>query len=247
MLLHPESKAVYIKLNKYRKIIEEANITASFSVSEAYHTIPLIRSYEMGNQSLNEKKFVISSNIFRYTVDWGSGPIDYLKSRYIKPIILLDSKVLSESRIKQIAEPKIVIAGMTKEIRAFFDPNGNYVPGIPTILLTCIKTDPYLLLGLINSKLISYYFHIMYDSLSLSGGYLRIGGPQISSLPIPTSRMLADKLAIKISQIVNKVITEKELDKSTDTHGLEADIDKLVYQLYELTPEEIAIIENTNK
>jgi len=39
----------------------------------------------------------------------------------------------------------------------------------------------------------------------------------------------------------------KKQNPSADTTDLENQIDQLVYQLYELTEDEIAIIENSNK
>ena len=45
-----------------------------------------------------------------------------------------------------------------------------------------------------------------------------------------------------IGEKVDKIISLKSKGKETNT--LEQEIDKLVYQLYDLTDEEIAIIEN---
>ncbi|MFD1167176.1 hypothetical protein ACFQ2C_16355 [Sphingobacterium daejeonense] len=42
----------------------------------------------------------------------------------------------------------------------------------------------------------------------------------------------------------NQNLTKKSKDNATDTIALESQIDQLVYQLYELTEEEIKIIEN---
>jgi hypothetical protein len=42
---------------------------------------------------------------------------------------------------------------------------------------------------------------------------------------------------------VNQILTAKAADSTTDTLALESEIDKLVYELYGLTDEEIAIVE----
>ena len=39
----------------------------------------------------------------------------------------------------------------------------------------------------------------------------------------------------------------KQRDPAADTTALEREIDQLVYKLYELTPEEIAIVEGAQK
>jgi len=41
------------------------------------------------------------------------------------------------------------------------------------------------------------------------------------------------------------MLDQKRANPTTDTAALEAEIDQLVYQLYGLTPEEIAIVEGT--
>ena len=46
---------------------------------------------------------------------------------------------------------------------------------------------------------------------------------------------------------MDKNIEEKKQNPAADTTDLENQIDQLVYQLYELTEEEIAIVEGLNK
>jgi type II restriction/modification system DNA methylase subunit YeeA len=47
----------------------------------------------------------------------------------------------------------------------------------------------------------------------------------------------------EIAEIVDKILTLKKANPQADTSRLEREIDRLVYQLYELTDEEIAIVE----
>jgi type II restriction/modification system DNA methylase subunit YeeA len=54
---------------------------------------------------------------------------------------------------------------------------------------------------------------------------------------------IQQKLAVE--DIVNQIITAKRQNPNIVTNDLERKIDELVYQLYELTPEEIIIIENS--
>jgi adenine-specific DNA-methyltransferase len=44
-------------------------------------------------------------------------------------------------------------------------------------------------------------------------------------------------------ELVNKILTAKKQNPSADTTDLENQIDQLVYKLYDLTEEEIKIIE----
>lgn len=60
---------------------------------------------------------------------------------------------------------------------------------------------------------------------------------------IPISVRLADNQKT-LTALVDQILTAKATTDSTaDTSALEAEINKLVYTLYELTEEEIAIVE----
>ena len=43
--------------------------------------------------------------------------------------------------------------------------------------------------------------------------------------------------------LVDKILAAKQKDPNADTSALERQIDEMVYELYGLTPEEIAIVE----
>ena len=47
--------------------------------------------------------------------------------------------------------------------------------------------------------------------------------------------------------LVDQIIDSKRHDPEADTTALEREIDHLVYQLYDLTPEEIAVVEESTR
>ena len=51
----------------------------------------------------------------------------------------------------------------------------------------------------------------------------------------------------QIVDIVDKILTAKKANPQADTTALEAEIDRLVYELYDLTEEEIQIVEESVK
>jgi thiol-disulfide isomerase/thioredoxin len=57
------------------------------------------------------------------------------------------------------------------------------------------------------------------------------------------SIIVVDKNGNKVTDIVNEILSTKKQNPIADTTDLETQIDQLVYQLYELTEEEIKIIE----
>lgn len=65
----------------------------------------------------------------------------------------------------------------------------------------------------------------------------------LSNIPIPHITERNRQYSIEIEKLVEKIIDLKKSDQANDTKELEKKIDELVYQLYNLTPDEIAIIE----
>ena len=98
------------------------------------------------------------------------------------------------------------------------------------------------ILGLLNSNL---YFHWLYNRGKRKGEMLELYQKPLSEIPIPElDTQVKKELASQIESLIDEILTEKETNPEADTHLLEARIDKLVYQLYDLTEEEIKIIEN---
>ena len=96
------------------------------------------------------------------------------------------------------------------------------------------------ILGILNSKLTNTWFEYYYNTTKVSGNYFDLNGNQIGSIPIPTATKEQQK---EIITIVDKILAAKKQDSSADTTEWEKQIDQKVYELYRLTPEEIAIVE----
>ena len=99
------------------------------------------------------------------------------------------------------------------------------------------------LLAILNSKLLSFY--ALEKKIIITGDKKQ---PQMmikpfKTLPIAT---LPTKDQKSFVAIVDKILSAKEKNSKADTSELEKQIDKMVYKLYELTDDEIAIIENKN-
>lgn len=96
-----------------------------------------------------------------------------------------------------------------------------------------------LITALLNSKLIAYYFRLKHNEFD--GLFPKIKMYQLKKLPVITQKNTINQ------QIINKVkqiIQIKKRDSTLDTFPLEEQIDALIYQLYDLSKEEIANIEN---
>ncbi|MES2872421.1 MAG: TaqI-like C-terminal specificity domain-containing protein [Bacteroidota bacterium] len=94
------------------------------------------------------------------------------------------------------------------------------------------------ILGLLNSKLINWYYNNEFASTKTV--FTEIGARQISQLPFNISnKELSDLISDKVQHILNL----KEINAGNEVSHLEKEIDQLVYQLYNLTEEEIKIVE----
>ncbi|MHB1146479.1 MAG: TaqI-like C-terminal specificity domain-containing protein, partial [Lutibacter sp.] len=103
-----------------------------------------------------------------------------------------------------------------------------------------VGPDLKFILGLMNSKLMNYIYSNKFKSTKTV--FSEIQARSIKELPIPKIRSEIEKQMIVLA---DKVISFKKLND--DTTDLEAQIDQLVYELYELTEDEIKIVENSSK
>jgi len=99
------------------------------------------------------------------------------------------------------------------------------------------------ILALINSCLMSYYFQLN-TAKAVRKMFPKIILKDLRNFPIKRPSTEEQKAFIKI---VEKIILLKKENSDADTTGLESEIDKLVYELYDLTEEEIAIVESGSK
>jgi hypothetical protein len=179
------------------------------------------------NVTKNWKKCASSAkNIKKYTIDWQG---DYLN-------VCSDLAGLNNINYEQ---PKILIQYIRKlsmpvRLVCALDVNGEYYPLNNFSFIVSEKGNSLKsLLGIINSRLMNWYFSNSFVDYNIKPKYIEL-------LPLPT-KINSNELEAKVAEI----ITIKASDKETDTSSLENQIDQLVYQLYDLTEEEIAIIENS--
>ncbi|EDO6974377.1 class I SAM-dependent DNA methyltransferase [Campylobacter coli] len=81
-------------------------------------------------------------------------------------------------------------------------------------------------------------------NLIQTGSYAYGAKDKIERLPIPKINSKNEKLANELINSVDEILKAKEQDKNANTQELENKINSLVYKLYNLTEEEIKIIEN---
>ncbi|GAA7351794.1 type IIG restriction enzyme/methyltransferase [Helicobacter pylori] len=101
-----------------------------------------------------------------------------------------------------------------------------------------------LLTALLNSKLITFYFKNFCGGCILGKSGYQYNKHALEKIPIPKIMSQNQELARKITDGAERILKAKEKDPKANIQRLEKEIDALVYQLYNLTDEEIKIIEN---
>lgn len=101
--------------------------------------------------------------------------------------------------------------------------------------------DNKYLIGLLNSSLLDFYNKKR--NITNQQGFPQILMTDLQELPIKIASKQQQQM---ISILVDNIISAKKQNPQADTSSLEHEIDFLVYDLYGLTPEEIAIVEGTN-
>ncbi|ELF2320305.1 class I SAM-dependent DNA methyltransferase [Campylobacter lari] len=81
-------------------------------------------------------------------------------------------------------------------------------------------------------------------NLIQTGSYAYGAKDKIEKLPIPKINSKNEKLANELISLVDEILVLKEQDKNANTKAQEDKINSIVYKLYNLTEEEIKIIEN---
>jgi hypothetical protein len=152
----------------------------------------------------------------------------------------------------EFEKPKILWPGISAEVTAFaLDEAGHYGNDNNQFI---VSGDRYLL-GILNSRLTRFLLSNICDKVQ--GGFYRLKIVYVQQLPIltidfnnPIEKKTHDRMVQLVEQMLelNKQLADAKTDHEKTLIQRQIDatdkqIDKLVYELYDLTPEEIAIVE----
>ncbi|KOS31670.1 restriction endonuclease [Helicobacter pylori] len=190
------------------------------------------RSDVINTNSEKSVYFLESSDIYRYYVN------DFGK-KFLKRI---DDYFSQEKQEIFEQQDIIFMTRMTNQIRCVVVPLGVY--GGKVNILYDFRIDRFLILGVLNSKLMTYFYKKKFFPTHMQGGAFGFDTLSVETLPIPQITKSNKLTADKIIALVDKILQAKEKDPKANTQRSEKEIDALVYQLYNLTDKEIKIIED---
>ncbi|EIL3000120.1 Eco57I restriction-modification methylase domain-containing protein [Campylobacter jejuni] len=130
-------------------------------------------------------------------------------------------------------------------VRKCIEPIFSYLNNEAYVMLSLnvIKTQRInvkYLTGLLNSKLVAFWLK---HKGKMQGNNYQIDKEPLLNIPIVDTNSKNEKLADELINLVDEILKAKEQDKNANTQELENKINSIVYKLYNLTEEEIKIIE----
>jgi hypothetical protein len=176
-------------------------------------------------------KLLDGRNINKYSIKWDGVYLDY------------DLDRIHSCKRKDIFESaeKLMFRRVSSSLIFTYDSEQYYALNTLVIVNKIdnkIGPDLKFILGLMNSKLMNYVYSNKFKSTKTV--FSEIQARSIKELPIPK---ISNEFQNEIASLSSEIISLKK--SIMDTTDLEIRIDQLIYQLYELTEEEIKIVEGS--
>ncbi|MBK9456819.1 MAG: hypothetical protein IPO24_15150 [Bacteroidetes bacterium] len=130
--------------------------------------------------------------------------------------------------------PKIIFPNLQNVNKFAFDETGVYL-NAPSVFL---PSNDKALLAVLNSKVVWHFLKSI--CVIRSGGYIEVKPQYFEQIPIPD---IDPNMKTELFELTEKIIQAKTNNLQAEIPSLESQIDQLVYQLYNLTEEEIKIVE----
>lgn len=215
------------------------------------------------------KKYIEGRDISRYSYSWKGLWMDYeSKAKYFHrpkfPELFENNKII----VRRVSGENNSIISVYDDTHFYTNDNLiNIIPWNDDVLKlqspekkwTIFKPYNYLslkyILGILNSKLISFYFNKAIATGTLQGTYSGVYPEDVRMLPV---KQMTENQQQPLIEIVDKIVSlNKRLnelgDKRTDERAViedeikktDSEIDELVYRIYGLTEDEKAIIESS--
>ena len=173
--------------------------------------------------------FTVSGNIDRYV--FNNINVRYMKDRYSKAHIYLDSNI-TESKQEMWKNPKIVIAGMTKQIEACYVETPLAIGVGVYAIYDFAGYNPFYILGVLNSKCTTEFLIAEFSDKHLAGGYLAINKSTIEQFLFPQN--VSTEIQQQIAHIAKSIHLAKKEDPKSNTATLESQIDSIVSRLHNI-------------
>ncbi len=173
-------------------------------------------------------KSLIGQDVHKYLIEWNDTYLDKNHREYKRLASFFNEALIYLRRVDVCLEATIsdIPFGFNKNVYGIkIDPKYGY--------------DIRFITALLNSKIVDFYYKKKFTTKK-EDVFPEIQTYLYEQLPIPAATTAQQQ---PIIDLVDDILTKKKQNSSEDTTYLEGKIDKLVYELYGLTDDEIAIVE----
>lgn len=184
--------------------------------------------------------FITSGNIDRYSI--ANGDVRFMQRQFSDPLLPRDCPLLTSAKRRLFAGPKLVFAGMSRRLEAAYS-GGHLALGVQVFAGADLQLDPFYLLALLNSRLMSHLFRTRFAAKRLAGGYLSVNKGQLAQLPIADPRALGRRQRGLCERIT---ILGRRLSQHGPDPAADAVIDRLVEQLYRIDAHELTDLDRAD-
>ena len=136
---------------------------------------------------------------------------------------------------KGFSKEKLIWMDLTERGRFTYDETGMYC--LNTTFMMTGESIKYLC-AVLNSKAITWF--MQNTALNSGMGVTRWIGYTVERIPIPKVSPTQEQSFV---QLVDIILGKKDADQKADTRDFEDELDRLVYELYGLTDEEVSALE----
>ncbi len=188
-----------------------------------------------GRKFLGGGAFSGNSDVSRYAIHWSGWWIDYDEEQLRREGNMLPA-------LSIFTRPKIVICQNGRTIRAAYDEHEYILKD--TFFCGLVKADchpfsraPRALLGILNSKLVHFFYaHVFYGG-HVQGGYLHFLKNFLGDIPL-------GEWTEDTARHVDTLVRQRELTTSSAAQlDLEAEIERIVGQSFNLSPREDLLLQ----
>lgn len=215
----PKIATVKVGIQAYKRGTGEPKQTDIDVKKHIYHSTT--------KEDATYRKYIEGRDVSRYKLSW--------QGRWVKY-----GKNLSQPRYPELFEkPRILVrqipTNKTYSIEAVY-VNTDVINDVNSAIITNIQVNPFYLLGLINSKVLTIWFMMKFDKFQRRI-FPQFKVHELGEFPIPNA---SNDVQIKVAQPVQALMAEmkKENRDNSLISSLNIKIDELVMDLFQLTDEE---------
>lgn len=208
-----ERNPVLDKLDSYKNTLK-SNAELFWGTSASGYGKKKITTNDFKNLKTDLKSQYIpliqTADIKSFYIDW--------KGEY------LPKNIFSEKVLAKFELPKLVIGRLTKSMQASID-NDKYGVGKSSVLVN-LKYNAHILVSILNSSVINYWYLRKFESTHMAGGYIRFDIPYLEKIPLPEP-----KSPVTFEYLVDYINSSKNSENIYLNFFMQLN-DALVFELY---------------